>query len=71
MPRADEPRVTIRFSAEEWADVERAASAAGVATGALVRWCAVMGCAYWAAEMAAARVRGETLPVGRRRNGVR
>lgn len=64
-------RISVRFSPEEMAAVERAARVAGVATGALVRQCAVRWGAHLAGELAASRVSG--MPVGkmRRRSGVR
>lgn len=55
MARADEPRVTVRFSDVEYADVERAARVAGVPVAAMVRICAINWCAYVAAEKAVGR----------------
>lgn len=61
----------MRFAPDEWADIERAATVAGVSTGALIRFCAVNWCAFVAAERAAARARGESPPSLRARAGVR
>lgn len=58
MPTASEPRISVRFSAEELEAVERAARVAGVATGALVRECAVNYCALVAANRRADRAAG-------------
>lgn len=71
VPTARDPRTSVRFAPDEWADVQRAATVAGVSTGALIRFCAVNWCAKVAADRAAARVSGEALPPLRTRTGVR
>lgn len=68
MPKQGEPRLTLRFSHEDWEAVERAARVAGVPTGTLVRECAVRWGAVWAANLRAAQVSGEA-PKMRRRSG--
>lgn len=66
--RKDDPRISVRFgSAAELEAVERAARVAGVATGALVRECAVRWGPVFAAERAAARVGGRPVAKLRRR----
>lgn len=45
-----QPRVTVRFSREEYEDVARAARVAGVPVAGMVRVCALNWCAYVAAE---------------------
>lgn len=60
-------RVTVRFSEEELAEVERASRVSGVALGAVIRACALQSCAFLAAEWAAGRVRsGEHVRLRRR-----
>lgn len=60
LARADEPRVTVRFSHEEYEDVARAAMVAGVPVAAMLRVCAINWCAYVAAEQAVGRDWGFT-----------
>jgi hypothetical protein len=55
MARADERRVTVRLSHEEYEDLERACRVAGVPLGAMARVCALNWCAFVAAEMAVGR----------------
>jgi uncharacterized protein (DUF1778 family) len=55
--RANEPRTTIRWSAVDFAMIEAAAKAAGVATGAFVREAALRSARGLAAEVAAPKLR--------------
>lgn len=57
MPRSDEPRIVIRVSVADKAILDAAASAAGVATGALVREGALRYAREVAGEAAAGQVR--------------
>lgn len=57
MPSASDPRVVIRLSVGDLAVVEAAAEAAGVATGALVRECAVRFAGVVAREVVEGRLR--------------
>lgn len=51
MARADDPRIYVRCSPAEFEAIERAAKVAGVATGALVRDCALRWGPVLAAEI--------------------
>lgn len=66
MARTYEPRISVRFTEAEFVAVERAAKVAGVATGALVRQCALRWGAVLAADICS---RGEIKL--RQRNGAK
>lgn len=58
MPRADEPRIPVRFSSSDMAAIEATAGSVNVAVAALIRECAVRYHALVARQIASGEVSG-------------